>query len=143
MKESRELDGISYKVFEDPVEIKEFVDDKVRKEWEKDIKKAGRDPKKSRWLGNLSIRRWRLATLYSTQIKLNPEIMSIKNEKTGFNLYECLLKRKADLKLKMKRYTTPFPPVIVRGEDMNLMDGYCRFTTLNDLSVPRVYAYLG
>jgi hypothetical protein len=143
MKESRSLDGISYKVFQDPVEIKKFVNVTVRREWEKDIKRAGHDPEKSRWLGNLSSRRWRLTTLHSEQIKLNPEIMNIKNEKTGFNFLEDLLKRKVDLDRNMKKYKISFPPVVVREEDMNLIDGYCRFTTLRDLSIPRVYAYLG
>src|SRR5713101_7425485 len=106
MREFRKLDGISYKLLDDPVEIKEFVNDKVRKEWEKDIKEAWRDPRKSRWLGNLLSRRWRLTTLYSEKIKLNPEIMNIKNEKTGFDFYEDLLERKADLKRKMQKYMT-------------------------------------
>ena len=34
-------------------------------------------------------------------------------------------------------------PIILREEDMEVIDGYCRCTTLKELGVSRLYAYVG
>jgi len=34
-------------------------------------------------------------------------------------------------------------PLIVREEDMQLVDGYCRYATLKAVNVSRIYVYVG
>jgi hypothetical protein len=73
----------------------------------------------------------------------NPDILNVKNQKTGYDFLKQLQKRIPEMKRKIEKYRFPLTPLIVREEDMNLMDGYCRLRTLRDLSVSRMYAYLG
>ncbi len=143
VKVLRALDGISYWVLEDPVEIRELVNVSIRKEWESDDRHMGKDPKENQWLRSLASRSWRLETSPMEAVKLNQEIMSFKDDKTGYDFSESLQKRKTKLKREMEEYGAIIRPVILRGEDMQLMDGYCRFTTLSEMRVPRVLAYVG
>jgi len=139
----RNLDGIPYWVLEDHAQIAELVNDYVRKEWESDNRDRGKDPKDSRWIRSLPSRHWRLTTLALKEVKENPEIITIQNKETGYDFAERLETRKADLKREIEQYGAIIRPLILRGEDMQLMDGYCRFYTLRDFGVPRVYAYIG
>lgn len=143
MKVLRDLDGITYWVLEDPSEIAELVNINTRKEWESDIRVRGKDPSESNWLRSLDSRRWQLDMLSLDGIKLSQEIMSIKNEETGYDFGKSLQERKVELQREIEEFGTVIRPVVVRGEDMQLMDGYCRYATLRGMGVPRVYAYLG
>ncbi len=143
MKVLRNLDGITYCVLEDPAEIAELVDVNVRKEWESDNRTRGKDPNESNWLRSLASRRWRLETVSLQGIKLSQEIMNIKNEETGYDFGSSLGARKAELKREIDEFGAVIRPVILRGEDGQLMDGYCQYATLRDMGIPRVHAYIG
>jgi hypothetical protein len=136
----RKLDGITYWVIEDPDEIHEFINTQIRKEWTQDAKDEGRDPQDDAWLQALSKRKWRLEILELDDIKPNPyEFIPV----TGYNFEERLAKRGQRLREAVQTYGSVIWPVVIRGEDMQLVDGYCRFTTLEELNVPRIYAYVG
>ena len=139
----RNLDGVTYWVLEDPAEIAELVNVNVRKEWESDNRARGKDPSESNWLRSLESRSWRLETLSMEGIRLSQEIMSIKNEETGYDFGVSLQKRKAELRREIEEFGAIIRPVILRGEDRQLMDGYCRVATLRDMGIPRTYAYVG
>jgi len=136
----RKLDGITYWVIEDPDEIHEFTNTQIRKEWTQDAKDEGRDPQDDAWLQALPKRKWRLEILELGGIKPNPyEFIP----GTGYNFEERLAKRSGRLRKAVQTYGSVIWPVVIRGEDMQLVDGYCRFTTLKAMNVPRIYAYVG
>ena len=136
----RKLDGISYWVIEDPDEIHEFMNTQIRKEWTQDAKDEDRDPQDDAWLQALAKRKWRLEILELGDIKPNPyEFIPV----TGYNFEERLAKRGQRLREAVQTYGSVIWPVVIRGEDMQLVDGYCRFTTLEALNVLRIYAYVG
>ena len=136
----RRLDGIAYWVIEDPNEIYDFINSQIRKEWTADAKHEGRTPQDDPWLQELSKRKWQLEILQLDEIKPNPyEFIP----KTGYNFEEKLAKRSKELRQAVETYGSVIWPVIVRQEDMQLVDGYCRYTMLQAMNVPRIYAYVG
>jgi len=139
----RRLDGISYWVIEDADAIHDFVNTEVRKEWEEDAKSEHRDPKDDPWLKALLERKWSLVIVELERIKLNPEIMNYVDRKQGYVFRESLAHRRRELQEVIQSFGVIIWPLVIRGEDMQLADGYCRYATLNAMGVSRVYAYIG
>jgi hypothetical protein len=136
----RRLDGITYWVIEDPNDIYDFINTEIRKEWTSDAKDEGRNPREDAWLQELSKRQWRLEILELNRIKPNPYMFI---PRTDYNFQERLARRSNELRNVVEVYGSVIWPVIVRAEDMLLVDGYCRLSTLNEMNVPRAYAYIG
>ena len=85
-------------------------------------------------------RKWQLEILELGDIRPNPyEFIP----RVGYNFEERLAKRSKQLRKAVETYGSVIRPIVVRGEDMQLVDGYCRFTTLKAMNVPRIYAYVG
>jgi hypothetical protein len=140
MTSIRRLDGITYWVIESPEDMHEFINTEIRKEWTADARDEGRDPQEDPWLQGLSSRRWVLEVLPLDEIKPNPyEFIP----RIGYNFEERLAKRSEQLRKAVETYGSVIWPVIVRHEDMQLIDGYCRFATLRAMNIPRMYAYVG
>lgn len=139
----RRLHGVTYWVIEDPASISEFVNTNIRREWEADAKSEGRDPSLDSWLQNLSRRKWSLQTVQTSDVHLNPEIMEFVDDRRGYVFASSLAKRTDLLKNEIETYSTVIWPLIVRAEDMQLMDGYCRYSTLKKMEIPQTYAYMG
>ena len=136
----RKLDGISYWVIESPDEIYDFMNNHLRQEWVGDAKDEGRRIEEDIWLRELPRREWRLAVLALRAIIADPyEFIP----RTGYNFEERLAERTKELRRAIENYGSVIWPITVRGEDMLLVDGYCRFATLQAMKVPRVYAYVG
>jgi hypothetical protein len=136
----RTLEGITYWVVDDPEDIFDFMNTHVRKEWVGDTSDEGRRVEDDSWLQTLAQRRWSLEVLGLDKIKLNPyEFVP----RTGYNFEEKLVRRSKELRKSIENYGSVIWPITVRGEDMQLIDGHCRFMTLRDLKVPRIYAYVG
>jgi hypothetical protein len=142
MKVLRNLDGISYWVLEDTAEIAELVNVHIRREWESDIAEQ-KDHEGGKWLGTIQTRDWGLEVVEMTKIMLSMSIMNYSNEETGYNFRKRLEERKNILRRDLERFGAVIRPLILRGEDMQLMDGYCRYHVLSDRDVPRAYAYIG
>ena len=138
----RELDGITYWVIEEPAEIHYLVCYNIRKEWEADIAEQ-KDHEGGRWLASIRTRRWRLEAIELTQIKLNPAVMNYENKETGYNFRKRLRERKVILERDLDRYGAVIRPLVLRAEDMQLMDGYCRYHVFQDRKVKKALAYLG
>jgi hypothetical protein len=139
----RRLQGISYWVIEDPTGIQDFINTEVRKEWELDVRSLPGDPAGGNWLPTLSQRRWRLEIVQTDQIKLDDRIMNYVDKKTGYNFSEHIAKRRQQLRHAIEAYGTAIWPIIIRKEDMQVLDGYCRYTTLREMGVSRIYSYIG
>lgn len=139
----RRLDGISYWVIEDPDGIRDFINTEVRKEWELDVRSMPGDPAAGGWLPSLPQRKWRLDVVQTDIVKLDEHAMNFVDAKTGYNFPEHLAKRRQQMSHAIENYGTVIWPVIVRKEDMQVLDGYCRYTTLREMNIPRIYAYMG
>ena len=139
----RRLQGITYWVIEDPAEIADFINSNIRKEWEADLRSVGRDPREDPWLQTLYRRKWRLEVVDADRIVGNPGIMNYVDTERGYRFQESLAKRRKELRSVVETYRVVIWPVILRGEDMLLADGYCRLGTLQEIGISQVYAYLG
>jgi hypothetical protein len=139
----RRLEGISYWVIDDPDAIHDFVNSEIRKEWEADARSERRDPKDDPWLKTLIRRRWHLEMMDMIRIKLDPNIMNYVDPERGYVFSKSLEKRSAELGQSIKLGSVVLSPLIVRGEDTQLVDGYCRYTTLKAMKVTRIYTYIG
>lgn len=138
----RRLDGISYWVIEDPDEIRELVCTHVRKEWESDIAEQ-EDHGGGSWLGSLQRRNWRLSVVELSKIKLSERIMNYSNKETGYSFRVRLNEREKILERDIDKFGAVIRPLIIREEDNQLMDGYCRYHVLLDRNISKTYAYIG
>jgi len=139
----RRLEGVSYWVIDDPDAINDFVNSVVRKEWEADARSEHRDPKDDPWLTTLARRKWHLEITDMSRINLDPDIMNYVDPERGYAFSESLERRSAELRRNMEAGAVVLSPLIVRGEDYRLVDGYCRYTTLKAMGVRRTFAYVG
>jgi hypothetical protein len=139
----RRLDGITYWVIEDPEGIWDFINNEIRKEWELDVRSIAGDPADGPWLETLPKRKWKLQITQTDQMKLNARIMAFVDPEAGYNFTEHLAKRSQELRKAIENWAAVIWPIIVRKEDMQVLDGYCRYTTLREMNVPRIYAYMG
>jgi hypothetical protein len=139
----RILEGITYWVIDDPDAIYDFINSQVRKEWESDARSEHRDPKDDPWLTTLARRKWRLKTMEITRIRLDPDIMNYVDPERSYVFSKSLEKRSAELRHNMEAGAVILSPLIIRKEDYQLVDGYCRYKTLKAMSVPRTYTYIG
>jgi len=139
----RRLEGITYWVIDNPEAIFDFINTEVRKEWEADAKSEHRDPRDDPWLKALSKRKWHLEIMGMSQIKLNPEIMNYVDPDRHYVFSQSLDKRSSELLQSIKLGGLALPPLVVRKEDNQLVDGYCRYNTLKPMNVTRIYAYVG
>jgi disulfide oxidoreductase YuzD len=139
----RRLEGITCWVCEDPEGIYDFINREIRREWEEDARFERRDPAQDEWLTTLTKRKWRLETLDLAQINLNPDITNYVDTKRRYNFSESLAKRRKELQESIKMYAAVIWPLVIRREDMQLVDGYCRYDTLRAMKVSKTYAYVG
>jgi hypothetical protein len=139
----RRLEGISYWVIDDSDAIYDFVNSEVRKEWEADARSEHRDPKDDPWLKTLTKRRWHIEVMDTIRIKLDPDIMNYVDPERGYVFSKSLEKRSAELRHNIESGSVVLSPLIVRNEDTQLVDGYCRYTTLKAMNVSRIYTYVG
>lgn len=139
----RRLEGITYWVIDDSDAIYDFVNTEIRKEWEEDARSERCYPKHDPWLKTLSERRWDLRIIEAERVRLDPEIMNYVDRKSGYNFCESLAERKQELCEIIQRFGVVIWPLIVREEDLQLVDGYCRYAALKALHVSRIYVYAG
>lgn len=128
----RRLQGITYWVTKDPDEIRDFINTNLRQEWEADLKEEGRNVGEDDWLRTLSRRRWRLEVVEAVKVVLNPEIMNFVDQRRNYSFQASLAKRRKELRTVLDTFGGVIWPVVVR-DDMVLVDGYCRFTTLREM----------
>jgi hypothetical protein len=131
------VEGITYWVIDDGKEIRRFVNSNLRREWERDNREDGVDSSTDSWLLSLSGRKWRLGNL--AILTLNLDLSTIAREAFRARLEE----RSEELRHCIAEYHSIIWPVVIRGEDYQLKDGYCRYTALRKLGVNMVMAYVG
>ena len=133
----RRLEGVAYWVINDRKEIRKFINTNIRREWEEDNKSDGVDSRKDDWLLSLSRREWRLQTVRMDVVRLNPAMMARSSFIAELN------QRSREMRRSIVSYGIVIWPLVIRGEDRELKDGYCRFTTLRNMGIRKVFAYIG
>jgi hypothetical protein len=133
----RKLEGITYWLIDDSKQIRRFINTNIRHEWEKDAETHGVDPSPDPWLRDLSKREWSLHAIGMANVKLDPSMIGQQD------FVPRLEKRSRQLRREIEFYDQVIWPVIIRGEDSILKDGYCRYTTLRTMGVKRTLAYVG
>lgn len=139
----RRLEGMTYWVIEDPDGIRDYINKEIRKEWETDARHEHREPENAPWLKTLSKRKWSLQIVELKRIKLNPNIMNYVDPQRGYVFSERLVERSRELQESIRIGGSVIWPLIVRKKDMQLVDGYCRYSTLRAMDISRTYAYIG
>ena len=139
----QELMGISYLVAEDPSEISLLVNTESKREWELKIAAVGKPQLLRGWLASLPTREWRLEKLALEEIKLSVEIMNYADTRTNFVFKKVLEERMRVLGSDLAVTGKAIPPLIVRAEDHQLMDGYCRYHVLRERGIAKTLAYVG
>ena len=109
-----------------------------------DVKCTPNDPAGGAWLATLSKRNSPMEILKIDDISLDEEMMRYVDRKTGYNFRGTTCPKKAGPSEGPPGFRgRVIWPIIVRDEDMHVLDGYCRFTTLKEMGIQRVYAYVG
>lgn len=139
----RRLEGITYWIIDEPDAIYDFVNSDIRREWETDARSEHRNPKDDPWLKTLPRRKWNLGITDIAKIKLDTDIMNFVDPERGYVFAKSLEKRSLELRQSMELGGVVLSPLIMRNEDFQLVDGYCRYTTLKAMNVSRIYTYLG
>ena len=134
----RRLEGVVYWVIDDPSDIGDFIRTVLRKEWEGDLRSEGKDPSHNSWLADLLRRRWELGVLKTLEVE--PDMEWVTPE---FLASERLGQRRAELRRTIEYGGAVIWPIVARAEGYKLADGYCRYTALKEMGVPRLYAYVG
>lgn len=112
MSPVRSLDGITYLVIEEPIDISDFVRTVLKKEWEADLRSEGKDPVGDPWLDDLLERRWKLEIMRTLEVR--PESDYVKSER--------LKHRRGELRKALELGSVIWP-IVVRAEGMLLADG--------------------
>jgi hypothetical protein len=133
----RRVEGVTYWVLNNPREIGGFINSNIRGEWERDNLSDGVDSDTDDWLLTLPKRTWRLRILDIAKITLDPSMMARES------FVKQLEKRSNEMRRSLSEYHIVIWPVVLRGEDYRLKDGYCRFTTLKKMGIGRILAYVG
>lgn len=137
------LEGITYWVIEDPDGIYDFINTQVRKEWEEDVRREGRETKVDVWLATLPKRRWQLEKVQTEHVKLDQNIMNFLDSQRGYSVAENLAKRIRELHGAIQSFGIVIWPIIIRKESMQIVDGYCRYSVLKEMGIRNLYAYVG
>jgi hypothetical protein len=133
----KRIEGITYWVIDDSSQIRRFINTNIRDKWEKDAETDGIDPSLDPWLRDLPKLKWSLQTIAMASVRLDPSLI------TRNDFVERLEERSKQLRRGIELYDQVIWPVIIRGEDSMLKDGYCRSTTLKTMGVKRPLAYVG
>ncbi len=139
----RRLDGITYWVIENPEGIYDFINTEIRKEWTEDARSEHRNPDDDEWLRTLSPRRWSLEIIETDRIGLNPDIINYVDASSGYVFLKNLDRRRRELEREIRDFGVVIWPLVVKKEDLELVDGYCRHAVLKAMSVKTMYVYAG
>lgn len=123
----RDLNGTRYRLLSDD-KIREFVLDVAHAEWELlDFDIYGDD---------LLYSAWELREVELGQIKRNEELLASPK------FQDDLKPRIAEIKALIRNAST-ITPLILRGSDFLIFDGYARYQAFKDLGIRKCLAYVG
>ncbi|UCB42707.1 MAG: hypothetical protein JSV77_09675 [Dehalococcoidales bacterium] len=121
-------------------QIRPFLMEWLKREWEIDKNEFPDQPWSLEWLDILQRMDFSLEILQLQEIRLRQELMDYKSD--TYNFSEELRKRANEREESLLRGVS-MEPLVVNGDNMELMDGYTRYMVLRDYQEENVYAYVG
>ena len=137
--EYRKFGDFTYNVLPQS-QIKPFLVEWVKREWEIDHSEFPDQPWTLQWLDLLSRMEFMLEELDMDRIQLRPDLMSYKT--TAYDFMASLMARAQKREESLLRGVST-EPLLVNGSDFELMDGYTRYMVFRNHNQERVLAYVG
>ncbi len=123
----RELNGVRYKIIINAENIKDYAESVARKEWtEDDFKKYGKD---------LYQARWKTEEVEVKDIIPNWDMLKTEEFKKDLNI-------RIREQEKNQEKGIAIPPLILRGPDLFIFDGYARWSIFNKKGITVCLAYV-
>ena len=135
----KKLGKFTYHVITDKSKLKSFLLKWIGGEWEIDHKEFPDQSWTIEWLNLLPQYNFKLKKVDLETIQPRQDLMNYKKESYSF-IEE--LKVRADEMEESILQGSSLGPLLVKKENMELMDGYTRYTILNKYQQKRVYVYL-
>lgn len=123
----RITDGITYSVLGED-KIRDYVVKICEAEWDaEDFPKYGDDLYKSQW---------KLEEVEVSKIKVDQDML--QSETFQKDVQPRIVKQR-----ELHEKKEPIPPLILRGNDLLIFDGYARYHLLQELGIKKCLAYVG
>lgn len=123
----RTVENVNYSVT-NPENVRAYVIGVAEKEWEKkDFDLYGDDLYKSEW---------KLEEADVDQIKLNEQMLATE-------AFQNDLRPRIQNQIEIHKKSIIIPPLILRGKDLFIFDGYARYHFFKLLGVKKCLAYVG
>ena len=122
------------------LQIKTFLMEYLKREWEIDHAEFPDQHWTLEWLDLLTRMKFTLETIRLEEIRLRQELMSYRNDTYDFIVS---LRERVDEREESFLRGISLEPLVVNGDNMELMDGYTRYMVLKKYEQKNVYAYLG
>ena len=136
----KKLGKFTYNVIEDESAIKPFLLKWIGKEWEADHAEFPDQLWTLEWMQSLPVMTFKVEIVEFEKIIPRKDLMEYQ---TGsYNFIEELNRRASEREESMLRGIS-IEPLLVRGDNMELMDGYTRYMVLRKHQQGEVYAYVG
>jgi hypothetical protein len=133
------LEDFTYHILQKEEDITPFIKKWLKPEWEKDHQEHPDQPWTIEWLEILESGEFKLETIDLKKIKPRKDLMDYV--KDGYSFMKELKERSTDREESMLRGSS-IEPLIVKGSNMELMDGYTRYMVLKKHNQKKVYAYV-
>ena len=133
------LGDLTYNILPE-LQIKPFLMEYLKREWEIDHAEFPDQHWTLEWLDLLTRMKFTLETIRLEEIRLRQELMSYRNDTYDFIVS---LRERVDEREESFLRGISLEPLVVNGDNMELMDGYTRYMVLKKYEQKNVYAYLG
>ena len=140
MSFNKKLGKFTYNVIENHNRITPYLLKWIIKEWKQDIEEFPDQPWSKEWIELVHTMEFSLVQLELEIIRLRQDLMEYDNG--SYNFSEHLKERATEMEESILRGSS-IKPLLVNGENMELMDGYTRYTILKKHKQKLVYVYLG
>ena len=134
--EYRTLGKFTYNVLTDPLTIKAYLMKWIMKEWESDHRQSPDEHWTVEWMAVFPKMEFPLEVVPLQDIHPNADVFSVEEFQKG-------LKERADDREESMLRGVSIEALLVNGTNLELMDGYTRYTVLKRHDQKEAYAYLG
>lgn len=134
--EYRKLGDFTYNVLSDSAQIKTYLEKWIIREWQLDHEESPEEHWTVTWMEWLPRMDFVLQVIQLEDIRPNPDLMSVE-------AFQSSLEERADEREESMLRGVSIEPLLVNGENFELMDGYTRYTVLKRHRQTVAYAYVG
>ena len=137
--EYRKLGDFTYNVLPE-LQIKSFLMEYLKQEWEIDFTEFPDQHCTVEWLDLLARMEFTLEIIRLEEVRLRQELMNYRSDTYDFM---ASLRKRADERRESFLRGVSIEPLVVNGDNMELMDGYTRYVVLKEYRQESIYAYVG